>query len=160
MTDLEATVAALQVRVQRLDDQAAIYQLIANYGPAADSGWPEMAASLWTEDGIYDAQVGAWRGREAIAGMIAGDTHQGYIHEGCAHVLTMPYITVDGDTAVATCYGQLFRNDGDNFRIWRVTATRWELRRDADGWRIANRVNKLLDGDAEARALLRRGIER
>ena len=160
MTDLERAVAALQERVQRLDDQAAIYQLIANYGPAADSGWSEMAASLWTDDGIYDAQVGAWQGRDAIAGMISGATHQGYIHEGCAHVLTMPYITVDGDTAVATCYGQLFRNDGDNFRIWRVTATRWELRRDVDGWRIANRVNKLLDGDAEARALLRRGIER
>jgi hypothetical protein len=160
MTDLEATVAALQQRVQRLDDQAAIYQLIANYGPAADSGWSEMAAALWTDDGIYDAQVGAWQGREAIAGMISGPTHQGYIHEGCAHVLTMPYITVDGDAAVATCYGQLFRNDGENFRIWRVTATRWELVREADGWHIANRVNKLLDGDAEARALLRRGIER
>jgi hypothetical protein len=117
-----------------------------------------MAASLWTEDGIYDAQVGAWQGRAAIAGMIDGDTHQGYIHAGCAHVLTMPYITIDGNTAVATCYGQLFRNDGENFRIWRVTATRWELRREADGWRIANRVNKLLDGDASARALLRAGL--
>ena len=160
MTDLEATVAALQARVQHLDDQAAIYQLIANYGPAADSGWSEMAASLWTEDGIYDAQVGAWQGRRAIAGMIDGDTHQGYIHAGCAHVLTMPYITIDGDTAVATCYGQLFRNDGENFRIWRVTATRWELQRGTDGWHIANRVNKLLDGDASARELLRRGIDR
>ena len=97
MTDLEAAVSALQARVQHLDDQAAIYQLIANYGPAADSGWSEMAASLWTEDGIYDAQVGAWQGRPAIAGMIDGDTHQGYIHAGCAHVLTMPYITIDGD---------------------------------------------------------------
>jgi len=158
MTDLEAVVNELQARVQRLDDQAAIYQLIANYGPAADSGWSEMAASLWTEDGIYDAQVGAWQGREAIAAMISGETHRKYILEGCAHILTMPYITIDGDTAVATCYGQLMRNDGDNFRVWRVTATRWELHRDADGWRIANRVNKLLDGDPAARELLRQGI--
>ena len=117
-----------------------------------------MAASLWTDDGIYDAQVGAWQGRDAIAGMIDGDTHQSYIHAVCAHVLTMPYITIDGDTAVATCYGQLFRRDGENFRIWRVTATRWELQRTAGGWRIANRVNRLLDGDASARELLRRGL--
>jgi hypothetical protein len=158
MTDLETVVTALQERVQRLDDQAAIYQIIANYGPAADSGWSEMAASLWTEDGIYDAQVGAWQGRPAIAGMIAGETHQNYIHEGCAHILTMPYITIDGDTAVATCYGQLMRIDGDNFRVWRVTATRWELHRDPDGWRIANRVNKLLNGDPAARDLLRQGL--
>jgi hypothetical protein len=39
-----------------------------------------------------------------------------------------------------------------------VTATRWELQRDPDGWRIANRVNNLLDGDASARELLRRGL--
>jgi hypothetical protein len=158
MADLESTVRELQARVQRLDDQAAIYQLIANYGPAADSGWSEAAASLWTEDGTYDAQVGTWQGHEAIAGMIAGATHQSYIHDGCAHVLTMPYIAIDGDTAVATCYGLLFRNDGPNFRIWRVTATRWELVRTAAGWRIEHRVNKLLDGDAQARALLRQGI--
>jgi hypothetical protein len=158
MADLESTVRELQQRVQRLDDQAAIYQLIANYGPAADSGWSERAAGLWTEDGTYDAQVGSWQGHEAIAGMIAGATHQSYIHEGCAHVLTMPYITVDGDTAVATCYGLLFRVDGVNFRIWRVTATRWELVRTPDGWRIQYRLNKLLDGDTQARELLRQGI--
>ena len=158
MDDLATTVAALERRVRQLEDQTAIYQLIANYGPAADAGWSAKAASLWTDDGIYDAQVGAWQGRAAIGGMIDGATHQGYIHEGCAHVLTLPYISVAGDTAVATCYGQLFRRDGENFRIWRVTATRWELARTNDGWRVANRVNRLLDGDDEARALLRRGI--
>ena len=88
--------------------------------------------------------------RSVIAGMIDGDTHQGYIHAGCAHVLTMPYITIDGDTAVATCYGQLFRNDGENFRIWRVTATRWELRREADGWVAVVEATMVLLGWTEA----------
>jgi len=69
-----------------------------------------MAASLWTDDGIYDAQVGVCRPRRDWGHDRRRDA-QSYIHAGCAHVLTMPYITVEGDTAVATCYGQLFRRD-------------------------------------------------
>ena len=68
------------------------------------------------------------------------------------------YLVVDGDRAVATAYAQLCRADGENFRVWRVTATRWELVRTDDGWQVEQRVNRLLDGDEAARELLRRGV--
>ena len=51
----------------------------------------------------------------------------------------------------------LFRS-GDNFRTWRVGANRWEFVRTADGWRVKQRINRVLNGDAEARELLRRGV--
>jgi hypothetical protein len=70
----------------------------------------------------------------------------------------MPYVAIDGDRAVATAYAQLCRANGDDFRVWRVTATRWELERTADGWRVAHRTNRLLDGDPAAQELLRRGV--
>ena len=154
-----AVVQALEARLRRCEDQLALYQLIMTYGPAVDSGSSEVASRLWTEEGVYDAQVGAWSGRQAIAGMIEGPGHQALIHDGAAHVAAMPLLSIDGDTAVATCYFHLYVRDGDGFRPWRVTATRWEFVRQPDGWRITSRVNRLLDGGQEARALLARGIE-
>src|SRR5579871_1797668 len=159
MTDIDPTVRELARRVAELEDQLAIQRLLAFYGPAVDSGSGEDAAGLWTEDGVYDAQLGSWTGREAIAGMVYGENHQGLIHNGAAHVMGgVPYVTVDGDEAVATAYWHLHRRAGDHFEVWRVTATRWELVREAAGWRIVKRVNRLLDGGDEARDLLRRGI--
>ena len=119
------------------------------------------AAGLWSEDGTYDAQVGAWAGRAAIAGMVAGSGHQGLIHGGAAHVMGgAPYVTLHGDTATATVYYELHRRDGDRFAVWRVTATRWELERAGAGagWQVTSRVNRLLDGHEDARELLRQGV--
>lgn len=147
-------------RLRALEDVVAIYQLLAGYGPAVDAGASAIAASRWSESGSYDAQVGEWVGREAIAGMVEGEFHQSLIQSGCAHVLSLPHVVVDGDRAVATSHGRLYRRDepNDSFRVWRVTATRWELVRHGDGWLVERRVNKLLDGDPDARRLLGRGV--
>ncbi len=150
--------AALEARIRTLEDHVAIYQLMMGYGPAVDAGESELAAARWTEDGVYDAQVGAWTGRADIAGMVDGEVHQGIIRGGAAHVTAMPYLTIDGDHAVATAYAQLCRAANGEFQVWRVTATRWEFRRTPDGWRVASRVNRVLDGDPAAQALLRRGV--
>jgi len=156
--DVTARLDALEARVRLLEDHVAIYQVMMGYGPAVDAGEAELAAARWTADGSYDAQVGAWHGRDAIEGMVHGDMHQGIIRGGSAHVTAMPYLVVDGDRAVATAYAQLCRADGENFRVWRVTATRWELVRTRAGWQVERRVNRLLDGDEAARELLRRGV--
>jgi ketosteroid isomerase-like protein len=152
--DLRVVVDQLAARVAALEDRLAIYQLIASYGPAADRADSAAVGAMWTDDGSYDAQVGAWTGPAAIAGMIDGEMHQSLVHAGCAHVLSLPSVEVDGDRALAISHGRLYRRDGDEFRVWRVTATRWELRRVDGHWRVERRVNRVLDGDADARALL------
>ena len=58
MTDVErlaATVEQLTERVRLLEDRIEIMQLVAQYGPAVDSGSGDAAAALWTEDGLFDA---------------------------------------------------------------------------------------------------------
>lgn len=151
----------LERRVRELEDRLALYQLIATYGPAVDSGTSEVVGSLWTEAGFYDTFPVVLEGRDEIAAMVLGDRHQSYMANGCAHVQGMPHIAIHGDTAVATLYSQLFLRDDENdgFRLWRVAANRWELVREAGGWRVVGRVNKLLDGSPDGRELLRRGIE-
>lgn len=161
VSDIEARVDSLRRRLDAIDDEMAIQQVLARYGPAVDSGSGAEAAGLWTEDGTYDAQVGAWAGRAAISGMVAGSGHQGLIHGGAAHVMGgAPYVTLHGDTATATVYYELHRREGDRFVVWRVTATRWELERAGAGagWQVTSRVNRLLDGHEDARELLRQGV--
>ena len=59
---LEEAVEALTQKVSALEDEVAIYRVLAFYGPAVDSGSPTEVAALWTEDGVYDAGLGSWTG--------------------------------------------------------------------------------------------------
>jgi hypothetical protein len=159
MTELEATVRELVLHVRALEDELAIFKVLAFYGPAVDSGSSAEVAELWTEDGVYDAQIGSWSGQSAIAGMVAGPGHQGLIKGGAAHVMGgVPYIAIEGDQATATVHYLLHRREGDHFQVWRATATRWELIRTADGWKVTRRTNRLLDGSEDVREFIREGI--
>ena len=161
MSDLEATVAALATRLQAVEDQLAITQLVVSYGPAVDSGSAAEVAALFLEDGVYDSRPpGPMEGRAGISAMVGSDGHQALIHNGCGHVMAAPVVTVDGDRAVATGYSRVYRRVDEGFEVWRLAANRWELERTPDGWQVRYRVNRLLDGSDEARDLLRRGVAR
>ena len=155
--ELRATVEMLKARVGALEDQVEIMQLVAQYGPAADSGSGEAPAALWTEDGAFDAvPQRRMRGREEIAGMVHGDGHQSLIRNGCGHVLTVPHIEIDGDEATGRSYALNIRWDAEADRFWvaRVSANTWRWVRTPRGWRVAERINANLDGTPEHRAML------
>ncbi len=125
LAKLTEELADLRLRVSRLEDEFAIAKILATYGPAVDGNAAETAGNLWTEDGTYDAQLVTFHSREEITAMVSGDMHQDIIQNGAAHVVGTPLIHIDGDKAVATCYGRLYRQDeGDRFYVWRVTAVR------------------------------------
>ena len=76
-----------------------------------------------------------------------------------------------GDTAVATSYLQIITPDrhgapralsghgtSTGFRIHRVGANRWELKREKDGWKVTRRTLRPLDGGDDAQALLRQAF--
>ncbi|WP_405535959.1 nuclear transport factor 2 family protein [Streptomyces sp. NBC_00075] len=160
MTDLgelRATVETLAAQVRLLQDQLEITQLVAQYGPAVDSGSGEAAAELWTEDGVFDAIPHlTMRGRAEILGMVHGTGHQSVIAGGCGHVLTAPHIVVDGDEATGRSHALHLRWDADAGRFWvfQVSANTWRWVRTERGWRIAERVNANLDGSPGPRAML------
>ena len=158
LAELQATVEALAARVQVLEDQLAITQLVAGYGPAVDSGSSEATANLWTDDGVFDVPPYAtWTGHDEIAGMVEGEGHQSLIMNGCAHVLTAPRIVIDGDEAQGWSYALNIRWDAAREQFWvaRVSANGWHWRRGSEGWRIVRRVNQNLDGTEAPRAILR-----
>ena len=150
------TLEALAARLQALEDREAIRELIAHYGPLADTGAADALSQLWTEDGRY--AVGGMteaKGRAAIAALIDGPTHRTLMAEGCAHMLGPVTITLNGDRATARGHSVVFRATGQGgFEAHRVSANRWQLTRTADGWRVTARENALLDGAEAARKLL------
>jgi ketosteroid isomerase-like protein len=155
--ELRAVVDALAARLKTLEDLAEITQLVAQYGPAVDSGSGDAAAALWTEDGAFDAVPHLqMRGRDDIAAMVHGAGHQGLIHDGCGHVLTVPHVVVDGDHATGRNYALNIRWDAAADRFWvaRVSANTWRWVRTPQGWRVSERVNANLDGTPAHREML------
>lgn len=142
-------------RIAALEDREAIRDLIARYGPLADAGDCAGAAALWTEDGVYEVGgFGAYRGRAAIQALLEGESHQALIHGGAAHMLSPPLIELAGNRATARTYSVVFRKIGEGWEAHRVSANMWHLARTDEGWRVERRINRLLDGTADARALI------
>ncbi len=158
--DLAARLDAIEASLRLAQDRWDLTQIIASYGPAVDSGSDQAAAKIWAEDGVYDTFPTVLTGRAALAGMVRGELHQELIHAGAAHLQGIPHIEINGDTAVVTHYSQLVlkNTDEDTFRIWRTGVNRWEFVRTDAGWLASRRLNRQLDGSAEARNLLAQAV--
>ncbi|GAA4488032.1 hypothetical protein GCM10023171_26810 [Microbacterium panaciterrae] len=148
----------LERRLLALEDRAEIGELIARYGPAVDSGDGAAVAALWAPNGTYrfdDVELDA----TGVRALVSYPTHMDYMERGCAHILSAPRISIDGDTAVAITHSAVMIHDGTRWLGERVSANRWELRRLPEGWRVQRRVNRLLDGAPEARLLFSSGSD-
>lgn len=147
-------------RLRALEDREAIRDLIARFGVLADAGDAAGLAALFTPEGCYD--VGGWgvlKGTEALHGIVDNPNHRAWMARGVAHVLSPPAIDLDGDRAMARNHSIVMLRDADaGWQAERVAANCWHLSRQSDGrWLIAQRINRLLDGDAGAVDLLAGG---
>jgi uncharacterized protein (TIGR02246 family) len=158
VTDRQTDFDNLITRLRRLEDDRDIRQLIASYGPAVDAGDADVAARLWSSDGVYD--VDGWRmeGRADIHAMVRSAAHQNLVAKGCCHFLGPCVVTVTGDEAVAVCESLVLIRDGDGYRVWRSTAHHFVLRRNDEQWEITTRTSRVLDGNPDARVLLTKGL--
>ncbi|WP_406852138.1 nuclear transport factor 2 family protein [Brevundimonas sp. BH3] len=160
MSDTEARLARLEQKLQSLQDYVAVCQIIARYGPQADTADTfergQKVGDLWSEDGVYELGNGwAGKGRDGIAGLLDNDVHRALVREGAAHIPSMPNVTVDGDRACAVNYSRVYKHENGVFNVWRVSVNVWELARIDGTWKIQWRTNRLLNGSDDARAILR-----
>ncbi|MGC1772102.1 MAG: nuclear transport factor 2 family protein [Pseudolabrys sp.] len=164
--------ATTEDRLRAVENTLAIYHVIASHPPAADTGTDSYYRDAFTTNGSVDLGGGKGAtGNEAIAAIVRTPEHQAAIAGGLCHFAGLPRVELDGDTAVATSYLQIITPDRQaaprevsghssttGFRIHRVGANRWELRRGEDGWKVTRRTLRPLDGSDDARALLREAI--
>ena len=154
MGDLEGRIAELGRRVERLEDELAIHRLIVSYGLGVDAGDADRGAAVFTEDGVYDVDVGLMEGRDAVRTMVNGRRHQEMVGH-CAHQMGPAVVAFDGsDRAHATGYSRVYLATRAGTHVYRVSTNRWELVKRGGAWLIARRTTRLL-GHPEALALLR-----
>ena len=153
-----STLAELEKRLARIEDERAVERLIASYGPLVDAGEADATADLWAVDGSYQVEGWHMRSRDDVAAMVRSDAHQGLIQHGCCHFLGPAVVTVDGDDAIAVCESVLLLRRDGRFVAARVGANHFRLRRIDRRWQIVERRTHVLDGSAEARELLSAGV--
>lgn len=155
MDDVEHRLLAIEKRMRAAEDELAIIRLIASYGPLIDCGSMERGPALFASDGVYDLSYGRTTGPDAFANLLRGPEHHALLAQGVAHVMGLPWVRVNGDDAIATNTTQLFLREPDGYSIFRVAQNVWKLKRQDDGqWLIAERFNRLIGEDNEARDLL------
>jgi hypothetical protein len=159
-------------RLRAVEDRLEILNLIASHPPCSDTGADHFVRTMYLEDGVIDLGAGKGAsGNVAIAAMVKEPGHQAAIAGGLAHFAGLPHIAINGDEAVVTSYLQIITphptaeplevpNHGATrgFRIHRVGANRWELKRTPQGWKIKRRTLRPLDGSEPAREILRQAV--
>lgn len=154
-----AQLAQLQDQVRAMSDRLEIYAIVADYAPATDSRSDERLVSGFAGDGILDTGGAVFNGRGEIGGFVRGETQpeatRQMLAKGGGHVMSMPIVSITGDTAVATFTSQFYKNDETGFTFMRLSAIRMELARSKDGWQITRRTSRALDGSDAGKAIYR-----
>jgi SnoaL-like domain len=164
----------LEQRIRAIEDRLEIYNLIAGHPPSADTGADYYAEAVYTDDGVFDRGPGLTgaSGNKALGALLKSEGHQAAIAGGLAHFTGLPYIELEGDTAIVTSYLQILTpnksgaavevpNHGASrgYHIHRVVTSRWELVHTAAGWKIKRRTIRLVDGSEPSREILREALK-
>ena len=162
----------LEDRLRAVEDKLAIYHLIASHPPAADTGSDGYYRGAFMPDAVIDLGGGkAATGNEAIAAVVNTPEHQAAIASGLCHFAGLPRVELNGDSAVAISYLQVLTPNREakpaelsghglssGYRIHRLGANRWDLKRTENGWKVVRRAYRMLDGTEGARELLRAAV--
>jgi hypothetical protein len=163
----------LEVRLQAVEDQLSILNLLAGSPFSSDVPSPSFWRSMYDTEAIMDRGEGQeeLKGIDALVAILDSDHHMAAVASGMAHVAAPPYIRVDGDRAVATGYLQILIPNPEGpevglgqypaakgLLVWRLTANRWELERTAQGWRVTRRYIRAAPTRSGLQ-LLQRGID-
>jgi hypothetical protein len=128
---------------QRLIDDLAIQRLMATYCQCVDGARFADAASLFTDDGVFDYSGRRWVGREAIASFL--EEYQVPERRG-RHACATPIVDYDGDGRASAVTDFVFFGKADG--AWCVKLVgRYDdaLRAQAEGWRVQERRVVLVD---------------
>ena len=158
--DIEQRFSALEKRLQSAEDELEIIRLLNTYGPLVDSGEADKAARIYKEGGFLDVEGYPRQvAYDGIAAPLKGEAQTKMNAAGCMHVACAPRIKLDGDKAEAVTYNLVILNEGEKFEIWRGAVNHWILRRTEDGWRASERYTRAVNGNEEARELMRKVID-
>lgn len=137
--------AALRQRVQQLEDEKAIREVIIRYGEYLDARDYASYASLFASDGVWTGGFGSFTGPAAIQEMLEknlGKPELGFVNKSNFHLNTTVVVDVHGNTAKARSRYLFFTASPEN-RPTVALAGRYfdELVREKGEWKIKSRTS-------------------
>lgn len=157
MTETAELLAEALRRIQRLEDEAEVRNLLSSYGLATDGGSAEACAQIFAENCHIDIDGAAFMdGREQARGIVTSPLHQ-EIMPNSAHLMGPFHIKWEGETAIATGYATVYLREGDAVGIWRQSYGRWELIKRDGRWQVLRRTSRST-GREDCQELLLRGL--
>jgi len=136
-------IAALEARLQELEDKEAIREVLNAYNFSADTGDARGYAEIFTEDAVFDMGRARMEGRQRFHDAIADPegTHKLAIEgKGSMHTVGPTTIRVEGEKAWAEGPTMVWVRDGDSFRVFTASYNHWDLEKRDGRWEIARRI--------------------
>jgi uncharacterized protein (TIGR02246 family) len=137
--------AALEKRVQQLEDEKQIREVVIRYGEYLDARDYAGYASLFAKDGVWTGGFGSATGPAAIQTMLEknlGKPEVGFINKQNFHLDTTIVVDVHGDTATAHSRYMFFTTSADT-RPSPTLAGRYfdQFVRENGQWKIKSRTS-------------------
>ncbi|HEX3947060.1 MAG TPA: nuclear transport factor 2 family protein [Acidimicrobiales bacterium] len=147
----EERIARLEERLQLLEDERELRDLMTRYSFTADLYRGQPWVDLWTPDGVYDLGTqnaeggysGRFEGSEQLLALITGEgmppagRSQHHVHGPVA-------FQIDGDRAVAEGYSVTYVLRDEGTEIWTIGFSRWIFQRVDGRWKIHERQRREL----------------
>jgi hypothetical protein len=152
---LEARIAKLEARIQELEDERAIRELLARYGYNADCCRDQEYIDLYTEDGAIELRTnegdgmrfqGAKELREFITNP-AGHSEPSFYGKSMHVQGNNLTVHLSGESAKVNSYSFVFKADGNNFRPFSAGNNQWTLRKVGGKWLIQERRRYQMGGN-------------
>jgi uncharacterized protein (TIGR02246 family) len=139
-----AEITALRQRVQVLEDQDQIRQVLIAYGEHLDARDYAGYAALFARDGVWTGGFGSFVGPQAIQAMLEknlGAAAPGFVNKSSFHLMTTMAVNVQGDTATARSRYTFYTATADN-KPGAALAGRYvdEFVREDGQWKIKRRT--------------------
>jgi hypothetical protein len=158
-------------RITAAEDRLEILNLLAGSAFSSDVASEAYWTKMFTEDATFDRGTKQDKGRDEILKIVNAPEQKEASKAGMTHLTILPYIKLNGDSAVATGYLLIVIPDSaashvklagkgvsPGFSIYQVTVNKYTLVRTAHGWKVVRRVVRPISAN-DARAIIREEIE-
>jgi uncharacterized protein (TIGR02246 family) len=140
-----AAQSSLEARLQRLEDEQAIRNLLVEYGNDLDTQDLEGYSKLFAKDGTWTGGIGSAKGPDGIFAMLQKALAKAPPYDPAKvrsfHLLTNFHIQVDGDKATARSKWTFFGRSDDNKLVPRLAGHYDDTFVREDGkWKFKSRV--------------------
>lgn len=144
----------LRTRIQRLEDQAALKNLVDTFSNLADVKDVDRQVLLFTEDATVESRTGDAPGSPLKGRKQIGDTFRSFLagFETVYHINGQQTVNIQGDSATGTAYCLVVLIRRENDTITKMTVgVRYadEYVRRNGTWLISKRVSNFMWRDTE-----------